>query len=57
MMAYGMAKILANKEVHLAVNAGIAGAINRELNIGEVVQVSSERFADLGHRIQGTDPY
>lgn len=48
MMAYGMGKVLANKEVHLAVNAGIAGAINRELNIGEVVQVSSERFADLG---------
>ena len=48
MMAYGMGKILASKEVHLAVNAGIAGAFNRKLNIGDVVQVASERFGDLG---------
>lgn len=48
MMAYGMGKILGRKEVNLAVNAGIAGAFNRELRIGDVVQVASERFADLG---------
>ena len=48
LMAYGMGKVLAGKEVHLAINAGIAGALNRGLQIGDVVQVASERFADLG---------
>ncbi len=46
--AYGMGKILGSKETNLAVNAGIAGAFNRKLRIGDVVQVASERFADLG---------
>ncbi|MCB0611831.1 MAG: futalosine hydrolase [Lewinellaceae bacterium] len=48
MMAYSMGKILAGKEVHLAINAGIGGAFTRKFNIGDVVQVVSERFGDLG---------
>ncbi len=32
----------------LAINAGIAGAFNLNLKIGEVVNVVSERFGDLG---------
>ena len=31
-----------------AINAGIAGTFDAQLNIGEVVQVVSERFGDLG---------
>ena len=48
LMAYGMGRALAGKEVHLAINAGIAGAFARRLRIGDVVQVVSERFGDLG---------
>lgn len=48
LMAYGMGKVLGRKEIHLAVNAGIAGAFGPKLRIGDVVQVVSERFADLG---------
>ncbi|MBK7871496.1 MAG: futalosine hydrolase [Saprospiraceae bacterium] len=46
--AYAMGKVLTTKRYDLAINAGIAGAFNRELPIGEVVEVMSDRFADLG---------
>ena len=32
----------------MIINAGIAGAFNRSLKIGDVVQVVSEQFGDLG---------
>ncbi len=48
LMAYAVGKVLSSKNFHLAINAGIAGAFGRELQIGSVVQVVSERFADLG---------
>ena len=32
----------------LAVNAGIAGAFDRQLQLGDVLHITSERFADLG---------
>ena len=32
----------------LAIQAGVAGAFDRELRLGEVVRVTSERFGDLG---------
>lgn len=48
LMAYAMGRVLGAKEVHLAINAGIAGAFSTSLRIGDVVQVVSERFADLG---------
>ncbi len=46
--AYAMGKVLALRRYDLAINAGIAGAFERELPMGEVVEVISERFADLG---------
>lgn len=48
LMAYALGRVLGAKEVNLAINAGIAGAFNRALEIGQVVQVVSERFGDLG---------
>lgn len=46
--AYSLGKVFANNKYDLAINAGIAGAFNRDLPIGGVVEVVSERFADLG---------
>jgi len=46
--AYALGSVLGTDEWNLAVNAGVAGALNQELKIGEVVQVVSEQFADLG---------
>ncbi|GJM31973.1 MAG: futalosine hydrolase [Saprospiraceae bacterium] len=46
--AFSMGKVLAQTPYDLCINMGIAGAFNRKLEIGQVVQVSSERFADLG---------
>ncbi len=48
MMAYALGRVLSNKKVNLAINAGIAGAFKPALKIGDVVQAASERFADLG---------
>ncbi len=46
--AYSLGKILGQKKYDLAINAGIAGAFNREMKIGTVVEVVSDCFADLG---------
>ncbi len=46
--AFGLGKYLAKSKPDLLVNAGVAGAFNRTLSIGDVVHVISERFADLG---------
>ncbi len=46
--AYALGKVLSKSKYDLVINAGIAGAFNRELTIGTVVQVISERFGDLG---------
>jgi len=47
--AYALTKSLgASKPFDLVINAGIAGALDPELEIGQVVQVKSEQFADLG---------
>lgn len=48
MTAYSLGKVFAHKSYDLVINAGIAGAFNRTLQIGDVVEVVSERFADLG---------
>ncbi|MCB9265354.1 MAG: futalosine hydrolase [Lewinellaceae bacterium] len=48
LMSYAMGKVLGSKETSLAINAGIAGALDPEMQIGDVVQIASERFADLG---------
>lgn len=46
--AYALGKCLALKHYDLAINAGIAGAYHNGLKKGDVVQVVSETFADLG---------
>ncbi|MGK0365211.1 MAG: futalosine hydrolase [Saprospiraceae bacterium] len=46
--AYKLGKAFAQNKYDLAINAGIAGAFNRELKLGDVVNVVSEIFGDLG---------
>lgn len=46
--AFNLGGLFAKQRFDLAVNVGIAGAFNRSLKIGDVVNVTSERFADLG---------
>jgi futalosine hydrolase len=46
--AFHLGHLLSHAKPHLAINAGIAGAFDRTLLLGDVVQVRSEVFADLG---------
>ena len=46
--SYALTKSLSNQKYDLVINAGIAGSFNPDLEIGEVVEVQSEQFADLG---------
>lgn len=46
--AYSLGKILSQKTYDLAINAGIAGAFVHEMEIGAVVEVTTDFFADLG---------
>jgi futalosine hydrolase len=46
--AYQLGKAFAQNKYNLAINAGIAGAFNKELKLGDVVNVVSETFGDLG---------
>lgn len=48
MTAYGLGRVLAVDDWHLAVNAGICGTLSDRFELGQAVQVVSERFADLG---------
>lgn len=45
---FHLTNALREKKYDLVLNVGIAGSLTRELNIGEVVSVVSEEFADLG---------
>ena len=45
---YYLTKHLQNNKYNLIVNAGIAGIYNPELEIGDIVNVQSDCFADLG---------
>lgn len=45
--AYYLGKYLTTK-YDLAINAGICGSFNRNLRLGEVVQITEDYFADLG---------
>jgi futalosine hydrolase len=46
---YHLTKKLQNPDYQLIINAGIAGAFNpNELQLGDVVNVVAEKFADLG---------
>lgn len=46
--AYQMGKMLGQKSYHLAINAGVAGSFNRKILRGEVIEVISEQYGDLG---------
>lgn len=53
--AFFMGKTLACNQYDLAVNLGIAGSFQKTLSIGEVVNVTEERIADLG--VEGEDNF
>lgn len=46
--AFALGNVLASRPFDLALNAGIAGAFDHSLKLGDVVNVISERFGDLG---------
>lgn len=46
--AWCLAQYLATQPADWALNAGVAGAFDRTLSLGDVVQVVSEQFGDLG---------
>ena len=46
--AYQMGKNLATKKYDIALNVGVAGAYNSILELGEIMEVVSEQFADFG---------
>lgn len=46
--AYRMGGLFARHRFDLAVNAGICGSFNRDIRIGEVVDVVSDSFGDMG---------
>jgi len=45
---YNLTKILANNKYDLVIQAGIGGSFDRSIAPGEVVFVSTDRFADAG---------
>lgn len=45
---FHLTNALKDSQYNMVLNVGIAGSFTRELNIGEVVNVVSEEFADLG---------
>lgn len=46
--AFRMGKVLTEEKYDVAINAGIAGSFNREILRGEVVNVISDRFSEMG---------
>lgn len=46
--AFQLGHFFAQNRVNWAINAGIGGAFDPSLKLGEVVQIVSERFGDLG---------
>jgi futalosine hydrolase len=45
---YQLSKRLHQKKYDLAINAGIAGSFDRSIDLGEVVQVVSDYFSEIG---------
>ncbi len=53
-MTYNICKTLASKSYDLLINIGIAGSFNKNLKIGDIVNVYQEEFADIGaERVEG----
>jgi futalosine hydrolase len=46
--AFSLGHRLATRQYNLLIQAGVAGAIDRNLQLGDVVEVISDCFADLG---------
>lgn len=46
--AYSLTKELTKNQYNLVLQAGVGGAFNRNIELGEVVLVAKERYADLG---------
>jgi futalosine hydrolase len=46
--AFHIGQFLFKNRPDLALNAGIAGAFDKKLNLGDVLNVTTERFGDLG---------
>lgn len=45
---YELSRVFYNKKYDLAINAGIAGSFDSDIEIGEVVHVQSDLFSELG---------
>lgn len=45
---FSLGTVLAKESYDLCIQAGIGGALDKDLKLGQVVEVISERFADLG---------
>ena len=45
---YTLAKKLSSNNYDLAINIGVAGSFKSNIPIGDVVEIASDRFADLG---------
>lgn len=48
MTAFSLGQLFVKGKFDIALNIGVAGSFNREMNIGMVVNVLSDRFGDLG---------
>ncbi|NTW34095.1 MAG: futalosine hydrolase [Bacteroidetes bacterium] len=46
--AYHIGKIIGKKNYEFAINLGIAGAFNKNLNLGDVVNVDSDIISEMG---------
>lgn len=46
--SFGMSRYKGIEETHVAINVGLAGAYDRTLGLGDIVEIVTDRFADLG---------
>lgn len=46
--AFALARFTDIKNIDLAINAGLCGAIDKSLHLGDVLEIDHDRFADLG---------
>ncbi len=46
--AFALGRHLASNSYDLAINLGIAGSFDRNIGLGEVVEITSDRFSELG---------
>jgi futalosine hydrolase len=47
-LIYRLTKLLSEKSYDLVINAGICGSYNKTMELGRVVRVEKDRFADFG---------